>query len=322
MQQNFIKKIKNGQEFHYWESRKAVFLYRYSCNYKIILLYLGKGIKMVIIPIMEKYTSFTKNERVIADIIMDNPEVVLSKSALEIADIAGVSSATVVRFSRKIGFAGFPEMKIGLVKYLSSDITLEKNLIISKGDSYKDCGAKLLSQINSICSNTVAQIDYVSFGKAVKALEKAENIYLFGVGASSVTAMDFQQKLVRINKRALYYSDSNIGIIATMTYKSGDLVVAISYSGETPVCRFVESVKQKGLPCIGITGNSHTTIARTVDIPLYTPSIERKIRIGPVSSRYSQQFICDMLFLSLVINHYEEAEELTRRASSLILKIT
>jgi DNA-binding MurR/RpiR family transcriptional regulator len=213
-------------------------------------------------------------------------------------------------------------MKLGLVKYLANDHSLEENLIINKGDSYKDCAMKLLSQINSICSTAADQIDYSNFDKAVKAIEKATNIYLFGVGASAVAAVDFQQKLVRINKKAIYYSDSNIGILATMTYKPGDLAIGISYSGETSIVRnFVEAAKQKGITCIGITGNNQTTIAQMVDISLETPSIERKIRIGAVSSRYSQQFICDMLFLSLVINHYEEAEELTRSASALVSKI-
>jgi DNA-binding MurR/RpiR family transcriptional regulator len=277
---------------------------------------------LVIIPILEKYETLTKSEKLIADTLMSDPDMMLSKNAWEIAEFAGTSQATVVRFSRKIGFPGFSEMKVGLAKYLHNDHVLGEDIFISHGDSYETTASKLLAQINSICSTTAGQMDYTAFGKVVETIDRASNIYLFGVGASGITAADLQQKLIRIKKKAVFFSDSNIGILATMTYTPGDVAVAISYSGETTIVKhFIEAAGQQGATCIAITGNNRTSVAKLADLSLETPSIERKIRIGAVSSRYSQMFICDMIFLNLLIRYYDVAEELIRNSSALISKI-
>ena len=98
-----------------------------------------------------------------------------------------------------------------------------------------------------------------------------------------------------------------------------DVVVAFSFSGTTDVvAASVKAAKRQGASVIAITGNPDSIIGRCADFCLRTPAIERKVRIGAVSSRYSQQFICDLIFLCLISKHYEEAEELTLKASNLL----
>ena len=126
-------------------------------------------------------------------------------------------------------------------------------------------------------------------------------------------------KLLRINKRAFFLQDSQINLLSTITITKDDVVVAFSFSGTTDVVvASVKAAKRQGASVIAITGNPDSIIGRCADFCLRTPAIERKVRIGAVSSRYSQQFICDLIFLCLISKHYEEAEELTLKASNLL----
>lgn len=277
---------------------------------------------MILVPIVEKYSTFTPTEQSIADYILNNPEQALTKTASELASLSGTSSAAVVRFSRKIGFDSFSAMKVGLAKYFRNNQYFEKDMIINADDTYDSCASKLLAQISDVCSATADHIDYAAFAKAVYAIDHAECIYLFGIGSSATAAMDLQQKLIRINKKVIFFPDSQIGLLSTITITKNDAVIALSFSGETSiVVSSVEAAKNQGAFVLAVTGNNSSAIAARADVCLGTPAIERKVRIGAVSSRYSQQFICDMIFLSLISGHYQEAENLTLKASNLLSHI-
>src|SRR3712207_3398759 len=56
----------------------------------------------------------------VAQAILDQPNVVIFKSASEMAELAGTSSATVVRCVQKIGFKGFHDFKLALAQELSA----------------------------------------------------------------------------------------------------------------------------------------------------------------------------------------------------------
>ena len=274
---------------------------------------------MILTPITEKYSSLTQAEKKIADCILNDPEHALMKTASELGEISNTSSAAAIRFSRKIGFDSFSDMKIGLAKYLHSNQIVEKDMIVAAGDSYQVCTQKLLAQITDVASATANRIDFSAFSKAVMAIERADCIYLFGVGASAIVAMDMQQKLIRINKKTVFLQDSQIGLLSTLAITKTDVVMAFSFSGETKsVLSSIKSAAAQGAFIVAITRSDDSPVARIANVSLCTPAVERKVRIGAVSSHYSQQFICDSIFLSLISDHYLEAENLTLQAAALV----
>ena len=128
----------------------------------------------------------------------------------------------------------------------------------------------------------------------------------------------FCQCCVRSSAEAFAHKQKG-NLLSTITITKDDVVVAFSFSGTTDVvAASVKAAKRQGASVIAITGNPDSIIGRCADFCLRTPAIERKVRIGAVSSRYSQQFICDLIFLCLISKHYEEAEELTLKASNLL----
>ena len=125
---------------------------------------------MILVPIIEKYSSFTKGEQQIADYILNNPEEALSKTASELASASHTSSAAIVRFSRKIGYDGYSDMKVGLAKYFSDRQHFEKDMIIQANDSYENCANKLITQIVEVCSSTADHIDYRVLSRVIAAI--------------------------------------------------------------------------------------------------------------------------------------------------------
>ena len=67
-----------------------------------------------LLVIRQNYSNFTPVEKKNADYIFEVEEQILGKSAQEVAKDLETSTAALVRFSRKLGYAGFSQLKLKL----------------------------------------------------------------------------------------------------------------------------------------------------------------------------------------------------------------
>lgn len=106
---------------------------------------------------------------------------------------------------------------------------------------------------------------------------------------------------------------------SSVLMEKGDVAIAISYSGDTKeVILCAENAKKRNIPVISITKASvDNKLANISDIALKVPYVEKSLREGAISSRISQLFIFDILFLGMSRNNLKNVEEklvLTRNA--------
>ena len=66
----------------------------------------------LVLRIQERYSRLTAGEQKLAQLILDRQEDILTHSATEIAEMAGVSKATAARFFQHLGYADFNEVKL------------------------------------------------------------------------------------------------------------------------------------------------------------------------------------------------------------------
>ena len=82
-----------------------------------------------IIRINEARPILTDTEIEIADFILENKSDVINDSTQTLAQKTMTSPAAIIRFSKKIGFSGFSQLKIELAKDLSNDSMEFDNLL-------------------------------------------------------------------------------------------------------------------------------------------------------------------------------------------------
>ena len=70
--------------------------------------------KTVVEMIREKYNQIFMAERKVADFVLENPERAVNANVSELANLSGVSDATVIRFCKRIGFQGHYQFRITL----------------------------------------------------------------------------------------------------------------------------------------------------------------------------------------------------------------
>ena len=157
--------------------------------------------------------------------------------------------------------------------------------------------------------------------EAIDLISNCNNIYIFGVGASGLVAQDFQYKLSRIKRIAIYQKDSHTQLISAVNIEPNDIAIGISYSGETKEVNLaLKKAKELGAKTIGIT-KFNNTLSKIVDISLHVPSEEKEIRVGAITSRISALVITDLLYLGVAKNNLKKTEEYILKTREFVKKI-
>ena len=70
--------------------------------------------------IRQRYPTLAASDKKLADYILSQPDETRHLSSQQLAAEAGVSQSSVVKFSQKLGFKGFPALKLALSEALAS----------------------------------------------------------------------------------------------------------------------------------------------------------------------------------------------------------
>ena len=264
----------------------------------------------ILLAIEEKLASLHQKERKLAEYILQQPDAVVNMGITDLAAQSETSAATITRFCKSFHFKGFPDFKMKLTAELAQQAQPDGE------QSYQDiiAGNPLASIVSAIQSNhlrsisdTTRLLDMEQLERAVRALREARQIDLYGVATSGIVAQDFYQKLIRIGKRATAFSDPHLQITSASTLTKKDLVLAISYSGETPeTIDALNCAKAQGATTISLTKYGSNTLSALSDISLFTSSLEEGMRRGDMASRIAQLHVIDILFTGLVSDQFKE----------------
>lgn len=262
------------------------------------------------------YPTLRPAERRVADEILENPDQVVHLSITELAKQAGVSDATVVKFCKRLGYKGFQEFKI----LLAQDVVVKPEPIygeVEPGNDVRTIKDKIFQANITALQDTAQVLSVEALETAVKAIGAAKEIHFYGLGASGIVALDAEQKFSRIGLRASAFVDPHMQVTRAVLLKPGDVVIGLSYSGETlEIVEALQAARNVGALTIAITNYSASTVADQADLVLLTSSQENIFRSGAISSRIAQLSTIDTLFIAVALVDYgrsQEAIEKTRK---------
>lgn len=247
------------------------------------------------------YHSFKTAERKGADFILAAPEDVAELGVVEFAQRAGCSEATVVRLARKLGYEGFPELKRDFADFepplLYRDITPR--------DAPEVVARKVFANSVQALNDTLETLDMEQYGRAVDALLRAERLAFFGLGNAAVVAREAYQKFLGIGVTCFTAEDPDLQLIMVNTQLArGDLLVAISYSGESrPILAAARQARQRGVTVLAITNFPRATLARLSDLVLLTAVFQEHVNGEVGSKRLAQLAVLESLYANYLLRN-------------------
>lgn len=248
------------------------------------------------------------SERKIAEYIVGNPREAIQCTALVLGEKSNTSSAAVIRLCKSLGFTGFQELKIRVAGDLQEKLEIGYR-DIEPNEKYSKIIEKVTSNTIQTLKETIDIMDEKKLERAVDALINAKSITFIGFGASYIAAKDAEQKFLRLNRFAQSFTDVHIAATAIANKGPEDVVMGISFTGETrEVAKLLELAQTRGATTISITKYGQSSVAAHSDIQLHTSAAkEATLRSGATSSRIAQLHVIDILFMCLASKEYEDS---------------
>lgn len=269
---------------------------------------------MDVLAIISSYfPSLTKSEQKVAQYVLANPDSIEEMAIQELAKKASIGESTIIRFVRKVGYTGYQDFKLALVK----------SQILGENENDKDNNKNIVHQqyiesINETMHFLSEQEDEVEI--IAKRINEAESIYLFAAGNSTTIATDFTNRLVRTGKKAIFYPDSHIQAINASVMKKGDLAIAVSVSGNTEdILLNLEVAKKTGASVVAITNYLNTGIFNLANNTLVCSSKEFSSIYGSFTAKVTQMYAIDLLFHRLVDLDKENIKKLRDQTNSALI---
>lgn len=259
------------------------------------------------IKIDQRKRDFTPSDEKIARFVLDNMGEVLACNTNKLAELTDTSQSAIVRFVQKVGYKSFFDFKLDIAKSMDNEDIDLKDEVISKGDGVRDIIKKSKSYVLSAAEKTYALFDEDDIATSVDLINKAGKVYLAGVGSSGLVCEDFLYKLQRSGKNVTYERDAHFNLTNITNIKKDDLLICVSYAGRTKeIITAAKYANYKKTKVISITKTKKSELANFSDILLLVPEIEREIRLGAISSRFSSLMITDILYYGYISTNMDE----------------
>ena len=246
------------------------------------------------------YDQLFDAEKKIAKFILNNPKKVVDMTVSELAEISGVSIASVSRFCRKVGLKGFAQLKISLAQEL---VDTHKSGEISNDisvDNIPQSLQNILANKITELKQTVNLINTDEFREILEGIRDASRVQVIAVGNTIPVAIDAAFKFNELGIPTTAGTIWETQLSYSFTLGKGDVLIAISNSGESDkVLEAVKIANHNKAMTIGITNSPHSAIGEEVQYHITTATREKLFLDEFCFSRVSASTVIEIIFLFL-----------------------
>jgi DNA-binding MurR/RpiR family transcriptional regulator len=238
----------------------------------------------------ETYHDLTPRQRRIADFVAGHTGDIAFLPLSDLADMIGVSGASIVRFCRKLGFGGFEDFRDHLravVRHKASTATR----LVSTLDVLQTIdtifGSFVDREVGSIL-NLTREIKEAQLRKSAELISSSRRVFIFGEGPAAAAAMLLEYRLRRF------------GIDTMRVSETGKDIFEKAFGVDSPDCivlfMFTRFSEEAGilLDRASDTGASSIMITDLLS-PEIAERVSEAIRAPRGSADYFQSMVCPIL---------------------------
>lgn len=186
------------------------------------------------------------SEQRVAEVIAGRPEWTIEASAQEVADAAGTSRATVVRTAQRLGFTGYPQLRV----LLARDVGAMSPAAAGRdddggtgsqrgtagpvgGDDAAGLVREYVAQVRTTVEHLVAMLPEADLVRSVDLLDASRSVLVVGTGLSEPIALEAAMRLNATGILADAPLDRILRGTRARALTDADVCLAISGSGST-----------------------------------------------------------------------------------------
>lgn len=259
------------------------------------------------------------SERKLANFILDNSNLLRDYSSQQLADAVGISQSSVVKFCQKLGYKGYPDLKLSITEAIVTATTLqrEQNDYTAEQGSLAQLAETLQLNLQHSLRNLLSINPEEQLQLAAQLLHKADKILLAGTAQSALVAMDMQYRLLELGKLALFQLDPVLNLQLLGTLDQHSVLFLISDNGQNAeLLRLEHYAKERKLKIISLSCFQANAQSAAADVTLFTLNAEADALSEHLIRQQAQQHLCHLLYL-LLCQRPANRQQRTERAALL-----
>ena len=256
-------------------------------------------------------------ERRIADFLLDNAHLLRDYSSQQLADALGISQSSVVKFSQKLGFKGYPDLKFSVGEAVArngTDAGAQPARAAAQA-AHPDLAAELWraktkAEEETRSINPQPQIDAI-----VDTLAGAGRVFLAGVGEDGIRAQEFALRLSLLGIATVQHGDAVLMNACLASAQPGDVLLAFSEHGkQVELCHLAREFRARHGHVVSITRHTANPLRAHAEACLVVSAHDERAWIEPLLYQSASQHLLDNVFVLLCESSAQLASNL---ASSL-----
>jgi DNA-binding MurR/RpiR family transcriptional regulator len=271
----------------------------------------------IVKQVSQAFESLTPSQKVVANYVMENADTIAFDTLDDLAAHIGVSTTTVIRFARMLGYGGYSEMQRDIQGSIKGKVSLPERL--SESASSLKRGKLLMDSFQNDIENiklTLAGLSEEDLKAAVSTIIAGKNIYVLGLRGSFSLAYYMATRLGQIRARVHLFQAIGLTypeeIVST---GAGDVCIVYMFPRYSKMtANIVLCLKKRGVKTILFTSPNCSAVKSYGDIilPCSIKSISFK------DSFVAPMCLSNYIVASVAIENYAGAMDILAQTEEML----
>jgi DNA-binding MurR/RpiR family transcriptional regulator len=244
-------------------------------------------------------------ERRIADYILDEPHLLRDYSSQQLANALKISQSSVVKFSQKLGFKGYPDLKYSIGESLARGDGGERdNHVEQRPEDPHSALAERLWYSKTQAEQETRLINPSTKVDAIAdAIGKAGKVFIIGLGEDGIPARWFAMRLSLLDILTVHHFDPVLMAASIATADAGDVLLVFSEYGQQPaLSQISRQFRERHGKVVSVTRHTANPLRAQSDQSLLVSAHDERQHIEPLLYQAALRHLLDMLFVVLSEN--------------------
>ncbi len=267
-----------------------------------------------LVKIRSERDSMSAIERRIADFILDNAHLLRDYSSQQLASALGISQSSVVKFSQKLGFRGYPDLKYSVgeaVARAGNGLPDGQSRHTADDDAYTRLDESLRQAKAAAEEETRLLNPRETIEAIVALLDGAPKVFVCGLGDDGLFAREFAMRLSLLGMLTVHHADPILMMSNLSAARAGDALLMFSEFGKLPqITQLSRQFQACGGKVVSITRHTANPLRALADASLAISAHDDAPHVEQLLYRSSLQYLLDFLFVLLCQTNPERDRQL------------
>jgi DNA-binding MurR/RpiR family transcriptional regulator len=260
------------------------------------------------------------SQRAIADFMLRNPVRIPAWGIEELSSRVGLSTATLSRFVRMLGYANYAALRSSVADILQNMLQPVEKLRSSFESQPGRLSTPVAEGLEMSLANVRAAAEGLSVAQLklmVEAITRAEQVYTMGFGLSAhlaaILALDLQPFCHHLTN-VVDFGGTEVAAGRLMNISSKDVLIVVSmprYAADA--ISLTAYARGRGAVVIAITDSPASPLARDADHVLLAPGTHPVLS----SSQSAMVLVIEALVTSLMVSNHKNVEQAAKLTDAI-----